>query len=46
MLFGFIEMNLGHYQPFCLEADKYIYDEENNKANKVVNGYGIFHGNL
>jgi hypothetical protein len=30
----------------CLAADKYIYYEENNKANKVVNGENIFHNYL
>jgi hypothetical protein len=30
-------VNLGHYQPCCLVADKYYY-EDKNKANKVVNG--------
>jgi len=27
-------------------ADKYIYDEENNKANKVVNDYNVLHDTL
>jgi hypothetical protein len=30
----------------CLAADKYIYHEDNNKANKVVNGDYVFHNSL
>jgi hypothetical protein len=45
-LFFWLGQKIRPLSTLCLAADKYIYDEENNKANKIVNGENFLHNYL